>query len=196
MLLRVTKICCARLEALQISQICDLPVATFIIPMPVEKGQAGGGVELLTMMVPLPLAKIPATQVVPQDAKAWHANTTTALRNKFRILRGRHRMGLLQTAFPTMRGWKFCGRFYAREGFGTRREIANIANHTWPDGWRTVSMKRGFMRLTAKERVLCWPRIDPCGRKSKLQNNSRQRAKVSERSSLASKRSSLRRAVL
>src|SRR5580704_2804612 len=105
MLLSVTKICCGRLEAVQNSQICDLAAVTFIIPMPVEKGQAGGGVEFLTKMTPLPLAKIPATQVVPpQDAKARHANTTTALRNVFRILRGRHRMGLLQTALPTMRG--------------------------------------------------------------------------------------------
>src|SRR5208283_4748759 len=126
MLLRVTKICCARLEAVQISQIFDLPAATFIIPMPVEKGQAGGGVAFLTRMVPLPLAIIPATQVVPQDVKARHANTTTALRNVFRILRGRHRMGLLQTA-PTMRGWKLCVGFYARERFGTRREILFFA---------------------------------------------------------------------
>jgi len=100
MLLRVTKICCARLEAVQISQICYLPAATFIIPMPVGKGQAGGGVEFLTRMMPVPLAKIPATQVVPQEVKARHANTTTALRNVFRVLRGRHRMGLLQTALP------------------------------------------------------------------------------------------------
>lgn len=100
MLLRVTKICCARLEAVQISQIFDLPAATFIIPMPVEKGQAGGGVAFLTRMVPLPLAKMPATQVVPQDVKARHPNTTTALRNVSRIRRGRHRMGLLQTALP------------------------------------------------------------------------------------------------
>src|SRR5580704_17856461 len=100
MLLRVTKICCTRLEAVQISQICDLPAATLIIPMPVEKGQAGGGVAFLTRMVPLPLGKIPATQVVPQDVKARHANTTTALRDVFRILLGRHRMGLLQTVLP------------------------------------------------------------------------------------------------
>jgi hypothetical protein len=90
----------SRLEVVQISQICDVPAATFIIPMPVEKGQAGGGVEFLTRMMPVPLAKIPATQVVPQDVKARHANTTTALRNLFRILRGRHRMGLLQPALP------------------------------------------------------------------------------------------------
>jgi hypothetical protein len=25
--------------------------------------------------------------------------------------------------YPTMRGWKFCVGFYAREGFGTRRKI-------------------------------------------------------------------------
>ena len=25
--------------------------------------------------------------------------------------------------YPTVRGWKFCVGFYAREGFGTRREI-------------------------------------------------------------------------
>jgi len=108
MLFRVTKICCARLEALQISQIWDLPAATFIIPMPVEKGQAGGGVEFFTRMMPVPLAKTPATQVVPQDVKARHANSTTTLRSVFRILRGRHRMGLLQTAFPNHAGWKFC----------------------------------------------------------------------------------------
>src|SRR5215471_1810329 len=107
MLLRVTKICCARLEAVQSSQICDLPAATFIIPMPVGRGQAGGGVEFLTRTTPVPLAKTPATQVVPQEVKARHANTTTALRNVFRILRGRHRMGLLQTALPTTRRWKF-----------------------------------------------------------------------------------------
>ena len=100
MLLRVTKICCARLEAVQISQICDLPAATFIILMPVEKGQAGGGVEFLTRMMPVPFAKIPATQVVPQDVKARHANTTTPFRNIFEIPRGRHRMGLLQSALP------------------------------------------------------------------------------------------------
>src|SRR5580692_4220779 len=101
MLLRVTKICSGRLEAVQNSQICDLAAVTFIMPMPVERGQAGGGVEFLTKMTPLPLAKIPATQVAPpQDAKARHANTTTALRNVFRILRGRNRMGLLQTALP------------------------------------------------------------------------------------------------
>ena len=68
--------------------------------MPVEKGQAGGGVEFLARMMPVPLAKIPATQVVPQDVKARHANNTMALGNLFRILRGRHRMGLLQTALP------------------------------------------------------------------------------------------------
>jgi hypothetical protein len=91
--------------------------------MPVEKGQAGGGVEFLTRMMPVPLAKIPATQVVPQDVKARHANTTTALRNVFWLLRGRHRMDLLQTAYPTMREWKFCIGFYAREGFGTRSDF-------------------------------------------------------------------------
>jgi hypothetical protein len=37
---------------------------------------------------------------VPQDVKARHPNTTTALRNVSRIRRGRHRMGLLQTALP------------------------------------------------------------------------------------------------
>ena len=94
MLLRVTKICSGRLEAVQNSQICDLAAVTFIMPMPVKKGQAGGGVEFLTKMTLLPLGKMPATQVVPpQDAKARHANTTTALRSVFQRLRGRHRMG-------------------------------------------------------------------------------------------------------
>src|SRR5260370_33992497 len=101
MLLRVTKICSARREAVQISQICDLAAATFIIPMPVEKGQAGGGVEFFTWMMPLPLAKIPANQGVPQDVKARHANTTTALRNGFQIIRGTHCMGLLATSLPS-----------------------------------------------------------------------------------------------
>ena len=123
MLLRVTKICCARLEAVQISQICDLPAATFITPMPVEKGQAGGGVEFLTRTTPVPLAKIPATLVVPQDVKARQANTTTAHRNVFRILRGRHRRGSLQTALPNHARMEILRGFYAREGFGTRREI-------------------------------------------------------------------------
>ena len=127
MLLRVTKRCFAWLEAVQVSQIRDLSAATFITPMPVEKGHGGGGVEFLTRMTPLPLAKIPATQVVPQDVNARHGDTTTtALRNVFRILRRRHRMGL-QTALPTMRGWKFSVGFYAREGFDTRREISRFA---------------------------------------------------------------------
>jgi hypothetical protein len=69
-----------------------------------KKGQAGGGVEFLMRMTPLPLAIIPATQVVPQDVKARHANTTTALRNVFRILPGRHRMGYSKLRYPTMRG--------------------------------------------------------------------------------------------
>jgi hypothetical protein len=29
--------------------------------------------------------------------------------------------------YPTMRGWKFCVGFYAREGFGARREILFFA---------------------------------------------------------------------
>jgi hypothetical protein len=34
--------------------------------------------------------------------------------------------------YPTMRGWKFCVGFYAREGFGTRREIfLREAAHGW-----------------------------------------------------------------
>ena len=126
MLLRVTKRCFAWLEAVQVSQIRDLSAATFITPMPVEKGHGGGGVEFLTRMTPLPLAKIPATQVVPQDVNARHGDTTTALRNAFRILRRRHRMGL-QSALPTMRGWKFSVGFYARAGFDTRREISSFA---------------------------------------------------------------------
>ena len=71
----------------------------------------------------MPLAKTPATQVVPQDVKARHANSTTALRSVFRILRGRHRMGLLQTAFPNHAQMEILRGFYAREGFGTRSEI-------------------------------------------------------------------------
>jgi hypothetical protein len=120
MLLRVTKMCCARLEAVQVSQIWDLIAATFIMPMPVEKGQAGGGVEFLTRTIPVPLAKIPATQVVPQDASARDADATAALRSEFRILRGGHRMDLLR--YATMRGWNFCGRFYACEWVSTSQK--------------------------------------------------------------------------
>jgi hypothetical protein len=90
--------CCGRLEAVHVSQTWDLIATTFIMPTPDEKGHAGGGVEFLTRMMPVPLAKIPATQVVPQDVRTRHANITTAFRNVFRMLRGRHRMGLLQTA--------------------------------------------------------------------------------------------------
>ena len=42
--------------------------ATILVP--VEKGQAGGGVELLTRTTPMPLEKMPTTQVVPQALKA------------------------------------------------------------------------------------------------------------------------------
>jgi hypothetical protein len=191
MLLRVTKICCARLEAVQISQICDLLAATFIIPMPVGKGQAGGGVEFLTRTMPVPLAKIPATQVVPQDVKARHVNTTTALRNVFRILRGRHRMGLLQAAFTQpcadgnsawdsmlVRGLAQEGRFYfsreAAHGNGglLRRDAANRpgSSRTMTDGTR-VGIRhvrlRASTRSTNRGGLASTKHLDPKKRRSR-----------------------------
>jgi hypothetical protein len=115
MLLIVTKMCFARLDAVQVSQIVELTAATFIMPMPVENGQAGGGIE---WMMPVPLGKIPAKQVVPQDTSARHANTTTAVRNVFRILPGRHRMGF--TPSRNHAQIEIMAAFYAREAFGTR----------------------------------------------------------------------------
>ena len=118
--------CCARPGTGHVSQICDLAAATFIVPMPVEKGQAVGEGEFLTRTVPVPLAKTPATQVVPQDVRAKHADTATALRSIFRMPQGRYCMGYSELRHPIMRGRKFCVGFYAREGFGTRREIFHL----------------------------------------------------------------------
>jgi hypothetical protein len=81
------------------SQISDFPAAMFIVPMPVEKGQAGGGVEFLTRMMPVPLVKMPETQVVPQDVKTAPDHIMAAMRNVSRILLGRHRMGHSQLRY-------------------------------------------------------------------------------------------------
>jgi cytochrome P450 len=54
--------------------------------------------------------------------------------------------------YPTMRGWKFCVGFYAREGFGTRREffperlrytemVLKESMRLYPTVWGTVGKR-------------------------------------------------------
>jgi len=99
MLLRVTKMCCARLDAVQVSQIGDLTTATFIVEMMGEGGQAGGGLAFfVVMMTPFGLLITPEKQKSPQATSSTHAHNAAPLSNRFWRVPGGYRMGLLQTA--------------------------------------------------------------------------------------------------
>jgi len=91
--------CCARLDAVQVSQIGDLTTATFIVEMMGEGGQAGSRLAfLVVMMTPFGLLITPEKQKSPQATSSTHANNAAPLSNRFWRIPGGYRMGLLQTA--------------------------------------------------------------------------------------------------